>query len=504
MQSRVGAARSHSATAGRRYAPGTLGLGKSVLGDVTGARDNLQGDVKSGYNVSTGVLDGAPPKRHSGDKRTSSHPDTPTETQREHKKAKTTYTPHQSKESGHYHVVLGADLTGTPEPERWKILDLVGEGTFAKVVEVWDRKRKVYVAVKIVRAIEKYVRDAKFEINMLHKIREDDRLDFYPTIKYRSYFFAGSPAGEHMCIVFPKLGFCLLDYLTRCSTFKLQEVAHITWQMGAALNYLHAHLRLIHTDLKPENILLEHPCETIDKVGNRTYTLPANTKIRLIDFGGASDEKHSKNSVVSTRHYRAPEVVLGQGWMWAADIWSTGCILLELHTGKLLYDTHDNAEHLAMMEKTLGRMPSFYADVSSQEARDKFFTRSGQLDTTWLSGTDNDAVKARGKIGRMHSIAHTIMDSDFLDLVTKCLEFDKAKRIRAHDLMYHPFVLKYWPEARRENEQREAYEQTSYGHILGASGSRTRVQDPSYARPQDSAYEARARTGYSGSRSLHP
>merc|ERR1719456_226696 len=123
------------------------------------------GEVKSGYNSATGQpADGEPPKRLSGGKRTGTHPETAQGGAQaaEQKKAKKTYTPHQSKEQGHYHVVLGEDITGTPDPNRWKILDLVGEGTFAKVVEAWDRKRRVYVAVKIVRAIEKYVRDAKF------------------------------------------------------------------------------------------------------------------------------------------------------------------------------------------------------------------------------------------------------------------------------------------------------------------------------------------------------
>ena len=72
--------------------------------------------------------------------------------------------------------------------------------------------------------------------------------------------------------------------------------------------------------------------------------------IRLIDFGSATfhDEYHS--SVVSTRHYRAPEIILGLGWSYPCDIWSIGCILVEFFTGDALFQTHDNLEHLAMME----------------------------------------------------------------------------------------------------------------------------------------------------------
>ena len=38
--------------------------------------------------------------------------------------------------------------------------------------------------------------------------------------------------------------------------------------------------------------------------------------------------------MVSTRHYRAPEVILGLGWSYPADMWSLGCIFAELITGE--------------------------------------------------------------------------------------------------------------------------------------------------------------------------
>ena len=77
-------------------------------------------------------------------------------------------------------------------------------------------------------------------------------------------------------------------------------------------------------------------------------------EIRLIDFGSATfdDEYHSK--VVSTRHYRAPEIILSLPWSFPCDIWSVGCILAEFFTGDALFQTHDNLEHLAMMEAVVG------------------------------------------------------------------------------------------------------------------------------------------------------
>ena len=82
-----------------------------------------------------------------------------------------------------------------------------------------------------------------------------------------------------------------------------------------------------------------------------------NTEVRLIDFGSATFDWEHHSKVVSTRHYRAPEVILELGWAQPCDIWSIGCIAFELYLGFTLFQTHDNREHLAMMEKILGPFP---------------------------------------------------------------------------------------------------------------------------------------------------
>lgn len=122
-------------------------------------------------------------------------------------------------------------------------------------------------------------------------------------------------------------------------------------------------LNLIHTDLKPENILLVNNAyqtftynrniPSSSRNSSRTAKLRKvllNPEIRLIDFGSATFEDEYHSSVVSTRHYRAPEIILNLGWSFPCDIWSIGCILVEFFTGDALFQTHDNLEHLAMME----------------------------------------------------------------------------------------------------------------------------------------------------------
>lgn len=126
-------------------------------------------------------------------------------------------------------------------------------------------------------------------------------------------------------------------------------------------------LNLIHTDLKPENILLlDDSYQTFTynrKIPSSSTTVSRkatqrrvllNSEIRLIDFGSATFQDEYHSSVVSTRHYRAPEIILGLGWSFPCDIWSIGCILVEFFTGDALFQTHDNREHLAMMEAVIG------------------------------------------------------------------------------------------------------------------------------------------------------
>ena len=122
---------------------------------------------------------------------------------------------------------------------------------------------------------------------------------------------------------------------------------------------------MIHTDLKPENMLLVS--SAFDMVSSQSAPSKMrrsliNTELKLIDFGSTIFETDYHSSVVCTRHYRAPEIVLGMGWSFPCDMWSIGCVLLELYTGEALFQTHENLEHLAMMEKILGKLPQFMMD----------------------------------------------------------------------------------------------------------------------------------------------
>eukprot|EP00494_Astrolonche_serrata_P028891 UN29158 len=138
--------------------------------------------------------------------------------------------------------------------------------------------------------------------------------------------------------------------------FRIPHVAAIGYQICHAIAFCHT-LDLTHTDLKPENVLLAYDDyeKVYDEKHGAAYRVPRRVDVRLIDFGGATfaDDHHSQ--MINTRQYRAPEVILGLGWSEKSDVWSIGCILAELYTGELLFSTHEDIEHLALMEKILGK-----------------------------------------------------------------------------------------------------------------------------------------------------
>ena len=75
-------------------------------------------------------------------------------------------------------------------------------------------------------------------------------------------------------------------------------------------------------------------------VNKRNIRRMRDTRVKLIDFGSATFDWEHHSSVVSTRHYRPPEVILELGWAQPCDVWSIGCILFELYqvSGKCVFN----------------------------------------------------------------------------------------------------------------------------------------------------------------------
>ena len=79
------------------------------------------------------------------------------------------------------------------------------------------------------------------------------------------------------------------------------------------------------------------------------------------------------SDIVNTRQYRAPEDVINSSrWDTKSDMWSIGCILYELYSGEILFPTHDDEEHLCLIEKLCGVFPSRMIDNGDRHLRKIF------------------------------------------------------------------------------------------------------------------------------------
>lgn len=105
----------------------------------------------------------------------------------------------------------------------------------------------------------------------------------------------------------------------------------------------------------------------------KTVRVPVASSVYVIDLGNAvygddlllTDDAMGgarprvSRSYIQTRHYRAPEVVFDAGWDHSSDVWSVGCMVTEMLTGDCLFPMHNDVEHMALMDRALGPIPSF-------------------------------------------------------------------------------------------------------------------------------------------------
>ncbi|CAG7849297.1 Dual specificity protein kinase lkh1 [Serendipita indica DSM 11827] len=342
---------------------------------------------------------------------------------------------------GHY-IVNQDDIIG----KRYRLVKLLGQGTFGKVVEAVDSTMNRRVAIKIIRAIPKYREASTIEIRVLRLLKERDPHNIHKCIHLIETF----DHRNHVCIVTELLGMCVYDFLKENDfrPFPRAQIQQFARQLLSSVAFLHD-LQLIHTDLKPENILLVNSAsrvvtEVATAPGRRPQTIHRkilyDCDIRLIDFGSATFEREYHSTVVSTRHYRAPEIILGLGWSYPCDAFSLGCIFVEFYTGVALYQTHDNLEHLAMMEMVMGRMPERFARKGAA-SKAEWFKDGARLDWPKPKVTNK---QSRKDVKSQKALQDIIRPQDqfnrhFLDLVRQLLEFDPALRIKVRKALEHSY-----------------------------------------------------------------
>ena len=337
------------------------------------------------------------------------------------------------------HIIVREGEFITP---RYQIQKLLGQGTFGKVVQCYDRKLHKLVAIKVIRAVQKYRDASQIEIRVLRCLRQNDPANEHQCVQLLETF----DFRNHVCIVSDLLDRSVFDFLkdNKFQPFPCRDIWLFAKQLLNSVAFLHR-LSLIHTDLKPENVLLVDASfdlvATSRRSNARKKRVLRNAEIRLIDFGSATFSNEYHSGVVSTRHYRAPEIILGMGWSFPCDVWSIGCILVEFFTGEALFQTHDNLEHLAMMEMVLGKLPDDYRRKAETYKPEYFY--HGHLDyprpeTTKQSRRYVQSMKPLQDIisGPPSYAKH---QREFVSLLRRLLEFDPAKRITVEDALKHPY-----------------------------------------------------------------
>lgn len=219
--------------------------------------------------------------------------------------------------------------------------------------------------------------------------------------------------------------------------FNVARLQKITHQLLTALHFVHS-LGIIHCDLKPENILI------------KSYS---RVEVKLIDFGSSCFTTDQLCSYVQSRTYRAPEVrflfiliilqvILGLPYDQRIDMWSIGCILVELFTGHVLFA---NTSIQRMLAKVIGICGELDRDML-QKGRytRKFFTpNSFQLYERNRQQKKGQPIAyfLKPKRSALKHRLHT-NDAEFFDFIAKCLQTNPANRMTSADALKHAWLSK--------------------------------------------------------------
>lgn len=113
--------------------------------------------------------------------------------------------------------------------------------------------------------------------------------------------------------------------------------SHDSDEPQRGLKYLHS-AGVVHRDIKPSNLVIDENCD-----------------LKICDFGLSRPQDHRMTGYVSTRYYRAPEVMLTwQRYGVEVDIWSAGCVIAEMFNGKPLFPGQDPINQFYLILDVLG------------------------------------------------------------------------------------------------------------------------------------------------------
>ncbi|GAA99695.1 hypothetical protein E5Q_06398 [Mixia osmundae IAM 14324] len=330
---------------------------------------------------------------------------------------------------GYYRVILGELL----DDGRYHVHANLGKGMFSSVVKAKDHQADGReMAIKIIRSQESMYKAGQKEAGILRKLQETDPLDKKHIVRLdRTFEHRG-----HLCLVFESLSMNLREVVKRFGKdvgLNLRAVRAYAHQMLLALSHFRKS-NIMHADIKPDNILVNE----------------SKAILKICDLGSASDT--SENDITPylvSRFYRAPEIILGLPYDCALDMWSIGCTLYELATGKILYPGRTNNDMLRLHQELRGKITAKL--VKKAQFGPMHFDDNG----TFLC-VENDAIKTLVLPAQpVHDLKSRMMPAgaakklrdderkamtNFIDLLNRMLDLDSSKRITPKEALLHPFL----------------------------------------------------------------
>ncbi|KAL7418383.1 hypothetical protein Q5752_006841 [Cryptotrichosporon argae] len=297
-------------------------------------------------------------------------------------------------------------------PRRWRLLRPLGQGAYGLVVSVQDELSGEPVAVKcITRVFDKAIlaRRALREITLLRHFGDHENLTGLIDLDhvwdgYNEIYLYMEPMEAD-----------LHQIVRSGQPLSGSHVQFFLYQLLRGMKYIHS-ANVIHRDLKPGNLLVNSDCE-----------------LKICDFGlargfrpdpGPDDPRLTE--YVATRWYRAPEVMLSnRHYTTAIDVWSIGCILAELLSGKPLFKGKDYVDQLNLILGILGTPD------------DETLERVG-------SSKACQYLRTLPYCSRM-SFAEIIPEApaDAVDLLDQLLAFDPSARTTVPEALQHAYVATY-------------------------------------------------------------
>ncbi|XP_008446582.2 uncharacterized protein LOC103489271 isoform X2 [Cucumis melo] len=330
---------------------------------------------------------------------------------------------------GYYNYRFGEVLDG-----RYEIAAAHGKGVFSTVVRAKDLKagpgEPEEVAIKILRSNETMYKAGLEELVILKKLVGADPDDKRHCVRFLSSF----KYRNHLCLVFESLHMNLREVLKKFGRnigLKLTAVRAYAKQLFIALKHLR-NCGVLHCDIKPDNMLVNE----------------GKNVLKLCDFGNAMFAgKNEITPYLVSRFYRAPEIILGLSYDHPMDIWSVGCCLYELSTGKVLFPGPSNNDMLRLHMELKGPFPKkmlrkgaftdqhFDQDLNFHASEEDPVTKK-----TIKRIIVNIKPKDIGSIIRGSPGEDPKMLANFKDLLDKIFVLDPEKRMTVSQALNHPFI----------------------------------------------------------------